>query len=250
MLKMTTDPRTPGQLTLDIGLTPRAALGRADFVEGAANAAAAAALRRWRDWPGGRLALIGPAASGKTHLVEIWRAESGAPAVAAAGIRPEDPPGLVASGAVAVEDVDRLAELEPAARARAERGLFHLVNLAAEQQVPLLVTGRNAPRRWSVETPDLASRLQTFALAELAAPDDILLGAVLRKHFADRHLLAPEPVIAYLLKRMERSFAAALAVVEALDAASHRDARTITRATAGAVLDELARRRGTVAEGE
>jgi chromosomal replication initiation ATPase DnaA len=82
----------------------------------------------------------------------------------------------------------------------------------------------------------------------IGAPDDDLLGAVLVKQLADRQIRVDQDVVAFLTRRMERSFAAARAVVRALDRASLRARRPITMPLARAVLDELAAERA--GEGE
>ena len=53
------------------------------------------------------------------------------------------------------------------------------------------------------------------------------------KLFADRQLAVDESLIAYLVTRMERSFAAARAAVAALDREALRQQRPVTRALAG-----------------
>ena len=50
-------------------------------------------------------------------------------------------------------------------------------------------------------------------MVTMTAPDDALLRAVLIKMFADRQLLVDENLIGYLTTHIERSFAAARAVV-------------------------------------
>ena len=52
---------------------------------------------------------------------------------------------------------------------------------------------------------------------DILPPDEELLGAVLVKHFADRQLRVEPGVITFLLRRMERSFAAAAGIAERLD---------------------------------
>lgn len=223
------------QLPLDLGLARRAAMGRADFLVSGANETALAMLDDWRTWPNGRLALVGPEGAGKTHLAHVWMAESGAERVSAPQLTDADAPGLVAGGAVAVEDADRLAEDAPDQRS-AERALFHLLNLAAVEGCAVLLTGRLAPARWSIATPDLASRLQAIALARIDAPDDALLAAVLAKQFNDRQLRVKETLIKYLLPRMERSFKAAGDIAERLDRAALAAGRPVGRALAAEAL--------------
>jgi chromosomal replication initiation ATPase DnaA len=76
-------------------------------------------------------------------------------------------------------------------------------------------------------------------VVELGPPDDALLRALMVKLFADRQLAVDESLLAYLMNRIERSFAAARAVVEQLDREALRLHRPVTRALA---VDILGRR--------
>ena len=67
---------------LPLPLAAETALGRADFVTAPGNSAALAIIERWPDWPLHALAIYGPVGCGKTHLAEIWRANSEAMRVA------------------------------------------------------------------------------------------------------------------------------------------------------------------------
>ncbi len=229
------------QLPLDLGLMRRTAMGRADFLVSGANETALAMLDDWSSWPNSRLALIGPEGAGKTHLTHVWIAESGAARVNAATLTEADAPRLVAGKTVAIEDADRLAEDAPD-RLAAERALFHLLNLAAAEGGVVLLTGRLAPARWPIATPDLASRLQAIAVARIEGPDDALLGAVLARQFRNRQLRVSETLIKYLLPRMERSFKAAGDVAERLDRAGLAAGRPVGRALAAEALGWTDRR--------
>lgn len=72
------------QLVFDLATRP--ALGRADFFVAPANALALAQVDTWPDWPGRRLAVVGPAGAGKTHLAHVWAARVDALILPAAGI--------------------------------------------------------------------------------------------------------------------------------------------------------------------
>ncbi|MEZ5796256.1 MAG: DnaA/Hda family protein [Paracoccaceae bacterium] len=217
------------QLAFD--LPAQDALTRAAFFVSPANAVALAALDGWRDWPGGKMLLVGPQGAGKTHLAQIWADETGAAQVAAADLAAADLPALAAGARVVVEDAERLAGDGPA-----ETALFHLHNLLAPDG-RLLITAGRPPRDWGLALPDLMSRLQAAPVARLEAPDDALLSAVLVKLFADRQIAVPANLIAYLLARMPRSIQAARGLVAALDAAALEQGRPITRALAGEILD-------------
>ena len=190
---------------LPLPLAYRTAMGEGDFFVSAANADAVAWLDRWPDWPGPQALLIGPPGSGKSHLARIFASRSGATVVEAA------------------EHADPEA-------------LFHAWN-AATPTLPLLMTARTRAADWPHRLPDLASRLAATPLLTIRDPDDALLGAVLAKQFADRGLrLAPE-VAAYVLTRIERSFASLAATIAALDAAALADGRGITVPLARDVLE-------------
>ncbi len=220
------------QTTLALAFPRRRALGRSDFVVSASNAEAAALAADPALWPGGRLALVGPEGAGKTHLARVVMAETGAACAEAARLRVADAPALLAAGAaVVVEDADRMA-----GDAEAERALFHLLNLAAQEGRPALLTGRDAPARWPVLLADLASRLAALPVARIAPPDDALFEAVIAKLFADRALIFEAGLPAYLARRIDHSFAAAAAAVERLDAASLAEGRRITRRLAADAL--------------
>ncbi len=224
----------PEQLVLD--LPARAALGRDDFFVAPSNALAVRMLDSWPEWATGKLALCGPVASGKSHLVQVWAARSGGVVLAAEALAEQDIPTLAEAGAAAVEDVDRLAALPDARRRKSEEALFHLHNRLLGAGGSLLVSGVEAPSRWDIRLPDLASRLRAAEVALLEAPDDALLSAVLVKLFMDRQITVSPDLIGYLLPRMERSFAAARAMVEALDRAGLSKRRAITPRLAGEVL--------------
>lgn len=224
----------PHQLVFDLATRP--ALGRADFFVSPANRLALAQVDTWPDWPGGRLAVAGPAGAGKTHLAHVWAARAGARVIPATALGRLDLAKLPGNAALAIEDADRLAALPgPEARA-AEVALFHLANHLSAGGGGLMVSGRRAPAHWRVGLPDLASRLRAAPVARLDPPDDALLAAVLVKLFADRQIAVAPDLVQYLLARMDRSFEAAEALVAVLDRAGLARRRPITRALAAEIL--------------
>lgn len=214
------------QMTLDLPV--RAALERADFFVAPSNAAALAMIDAPQLWPQGKLLLVGPSGSGKSHLAEVFAHDRQAMIIAASDLfdMPVPPAALV------VEDADRITPDH-------EERLFHLHNRIAEQRGLLLLTARLAPARWGLRLPDLLSRMQGTAIATLNAPDDALLAAVLLKQFSDRQIHVPPAVITYLVGRMDRSFAAACDLVAHLDARALAEGRAVSRAMAAEALDMM-----------
>lgn len=226
----------PRQLTFD--LPSRAALGRDDFFVSPTNALAVAMIDSWESWPERKLALVGAAGSGKTHLAHVWAAEANGRVVSAVELCGQEIDGLASGGArVAVEDVQQIA-----GRIADEQALFHLHNLLLAEGGVLLLTSTTAPNHWRLSLPDLASRMQSTNVAQLTLPDDELLRAVLMKLFADRQLAVSQPVVDYLVTRMERSFDGAQNLVRRLDQAALVHRRPITRAMAAAILDNRTER--------
>ena len=189
-------------------LAYKAADGERDFFVSDANAHAVAYLDRWPDWPRPVALLVGPEGSGKSHLARIFARQTGAEVIDDLG-GPSD-----------------------------DEALFHAWNRAGER--PLLLVSRTPPSVWTVRLPDLKSRLAATPQVAIEAPDDALLVAVMAKQFRDRGLKVGPDVVAYVLARMERSFAKVAEVVEQLDAAALAAGRAVTVPLARAALaDQL-----------
>jgi chromosomal replication initiation ATPase DnaA len=214
------------QLPLD--LAPEPQYGVEDFLVSGSNADAYAMIDAWPQWPGRMLALIGPPASGKSHLAAIWAARSGARSLAARSLAQADVAALAAAGAVAVEDADH-----PDA---STTELFHLLNHADEKQAFLLLTASRPPEAWRAGTPDLASRLCGMPAFAIAEPDDALIRTLFVKLFLDRQLIVDTTLVDYLSVRVERSFAAVRRTVELLDRESLARGKRLSRATAAKML--------------
>jgi chromosomal replication initiation ATPase DnaA len=197
---------------------------RADLIEDASNAQALAWLDRPEAWPGGRLALHGPAGVGKTHMGRALAGARGWRLLEGPALRALPPP---APGGTVLDDAD--AAPDPAA-------LLHLLNLCAERGEGLLLLAREAPARWPVALPDLASRLRATTACAIAMPGEALLAALLAKHFADRQLRVAPEVQAWLLARLPREAGALAEAAARLDRAALRAGTPVTRALARAAL--------------
>jgi chromosomal replication initiation ATPase DnaA len=203
-------------------------LTRDDFLEGPANAAGLALVDSWPEWPNRIMLLVGPQGSGKSHLAAIWAEQAGARSISARALSAAAVPGALATGALVMEDLMRL-DFD-------ERALFHLMNLAREDQAFVLITAREPPSVFQIELRDLRSRLRAVPTVLMLPPDDALFRALIVKFCADRQLAVDETVVSYLAARIERSYAAARQAVELLDSEALRLGRPVTRALAAELL--------------
>lgn len=221
--------QAPQQLTLD--LPHRSATGAEDFLVSGSNGAAVGAIDAWPNWREPVMALVGPPGSGKSHLVEVWRTRSGAPRIAAANL--SDATVQIAGGvtALAIEDADR--------GIGNERVFFHLLNLARELRLQLLVTSRAAPGEIEITLPDLRSRLRALPVVSISGPDEALLRGLLVKLFADRQLDVPPHVVEHVARHLERSTEAASRIVAEIDRLSLAAKRAVTRTLAAEALARI-----------
>jgi len=216
----------PRQLAL--ALPHAESLTRDNFLEGPANTQGLALVDSWQEWPNRTMLLVGSEGSGKSHLATIWAEQAGARSTSAHALTAAAVPGALATGAVVVEDL-KPSDFD-------ERALFHLMNMAREDEAYVLITARAPPSAFEVELRDLRSRLRAVPVVSLLPPDDALFRALIVKFCADRQLTVDEAVVGYLATRIERSYAAARRAVELLDTEALRLGRPITRALAAEVL--------------
>ena len=183
-------------------------------------------------WPFLRLWVWGPAACGKTHLLHLWTARrAGAVLIEAAAIPSIAHDGALPAAGVAIDDADQV---------RDEAALLHVLNIAAERRIPLVLASRPSPARLAAALPDLASRLRATLAVEIGEPDDELLDALLVRLLADRQLPATPALIRYLRVRLPREPGALRQAAALLDEASLAGHRRLTTSLAASLLPGLA----------
>lgn len=220
----------PRQLALE--LPHEESLSRDDFLEGAGNSQALALIDGWPDWPNRVMLLSGAEGSGKSHLAAIWAEIAGARTISAHLLTIENVPVALATGAIVVDDLDP-ATLD-------HRALFHLLNLAREDDAYVLLTCRLPQTLFDIELRDLQSRLRAVPMVTVDPPDDALLRALIVKFCADRQMSVDEALVSYLTTHIERSVAGARRAVVQLDAEALRLRRPVTRALAVDVMRDIA----------
>ena len=178
-----------------------------DFLISESNRAAFDHLKRWSLWPVMATLVTGPRKSGRSLLGRLFVRKTG---------------GRLFDNA---EDHD-------------EEALFHAWNEAQLSRRPLLIVADSPPPVWSVDLPDLRSRLAATPHVEIAGPDDRLIGDLIVKLLGDRGIAVPPEVPAFIVPRIERSYVAVQQVVAALDRAALSHHRRMTVAMAKRALSE------------
>ena len=202
------------QMPLSFPVNP--ALAREDFLVSDSNREALAWIDRWPYWNAPVLYIHGPAGAGKTHLASIWR-------------------GMVGHEAQVIEDIDQ----QIAGNRPQEEILFHLYNRVRQSPGSVLMTGTRPLALVNFAIPDLASRLRGSPQVAIGLPDEDLLRVLLVKLFADRQMRIDVSLIEYIIPRMERSFAAASAIVAELDRISLTEKRPPSLSMARKLLDPM-----------
>ena len=106
----------------------------------------------------------------------------------------------------------------------------------------LLLADRQAPSQWSVQMPDLRSRLTNTSQVIIEEHDDDILERIVRKLYEDKGRDVSHDLIEYLLKYQERSIAAQRIIAAELETAAQRQKADLTKTFAAKYLKEKSKR--------
>ncbi len=211
------------QIPLAIG--PESRPGFDNFVPGA-NAAALQHLRALA-LPSSPVSspvyLWGPAASGKTHLMQALAARCQAEGQRVAWFDAADPEPWALEPGWALVVVDRCEQLGPAA----QHAAFALFEAASAHGVQWLAAGRLPP----VDLPlrdDLRTRLGWGHIFALEPPTDAETRAALRREADHRGIFLSDELMDYLLVRFPRDLGHLMRALDQLDAFGLAKGRRIT----------------------
>lgn len=168
---------------------PKGTAGALTFQVGESNRHAVEHLQRFADWMTPASILLGPPGSGRSTLGQIFATGDGG------------------------EVVDGLSAAD-------EEAVFHAWNRAQAEDGRLLVIADSLEQVQSVRLADLRTRLATAPVVEIGAPDACLVRDLV-EHLLVRRGLMPAPQLGnYVAARLDRSYGAIHAAVEAIDLAS------------------------------
>jgi DnaA family protein len=163
-------------------------------------------------WPAAPVYLWGPAASGKTHLMQALAARCLATGQTAAWFDAADPEPWTLQPHWALVVVDRCEQLEPAA----QHAAFALFEAASAQGVQWLAAGRLPPVDLALRD-DLRTRLGWGHVFSLEPLDDAATRSALRREADHRGIFLPDDVMDYLLARLPRDLGHLMGALDRLD---------------------------------
>ncbi|MGH8312645.1 MAG: DnaA regulatory inactivator Hda, partial [Gammaproteobacteria bacterium] len=134
---------------------------------------------------------------------------------------------------VCVDDVQRVAGIEPW-----QRALFALFNALADKGGSFVASARAAPNAIKRLLPDLASRLSWGPVFQLEPLNDEEKVRALKQRAARRGFELPDDTAHFLLKRQQRDMRSLCATLDALDTASLVAQRRLTLSFVKSFLDK------------
>lgn len=191
-----------------------------DYVVSSHNRHAYGWIDSWPKWSSHCLILYGPKGCGKTHLAHIWAGKSHGQVMGYDDLKGTNLDDLCQKHrAIVIEDLPESFD---------ETLLFHLYNAVKQADGYILMTTETPPQNWSIQLPDLQSRIKSALWSEILPADDDMLLALMRKVFSDEQVLVSEQVLTYILNHQERSFENVLTSVRQINTFALATKRPIT----------------------
>ena len=203
------------------------------------NEALVSVLAELADGNGQGCWLWGPAATGKTHLLQAVCDRAGdqsayVPLGMLADAGPGILEGLASRDLICIDDLDSVA-----GDAAWENAMFDLCNQILDADRILVVSAVMSPRECPIELPDLQSRLvrlPTFRVRPLGDDERVSALQLRAKH---RGLDLPDDTARFLLNRSRRDMASLYDVLDKLDLAALRAKRRLTIPFVKDVMKEM-----------
>jgi DnaA family protein len=172
--------------------------------------------------------LWGPAATGKTHLLQAVCDAAGdraayVPMALLAGAGPAMLEGLEARDVVCIDDID-----EVAADDAWQTALFNLANGLQDRGGRMVVSASAPPRECDFSLADLRSRMSRLAVFQVHPLDEAQRISALQLRAGHRGLELPDETATYLLRRTARDMGSLYDLLDRLDLEALRAQRRLT----------------------
>lgn len=198
-----------------------------NFVVSSSNKLVYEYLLNWPNWSDPFFTIYGPEGCGKTHLAHIWAKYAGASFLSLKELFQTHPGDYINSPIVLETKPDENPDFIDLSDHQ-QVHLFHFYNWMKEKGQFILWICRQPPAKWSIELPDLSSRLKIIPSMEIHSADDELLMGLYVKFFQDRQLIVTPKLIEELVNKGPRSYKKALFLVKYIDQLALQNQREIT----------------------
>ena len=206
----------------------REAKNREDFVVGPSNRDAVKWIDRYPRWRNNGLLIIGPKASGKSHLASVWKRKSFCDTFNHEDVNEENR-NLLNYNNIAIEDIHNISNF---------KFFLHVFNIKKERNLKFLFTSRLNLQEIDIKLEDIKSRLKTLPQALILLPTDDEIKGILLKLFRDKGVFLKQDVINFILIRIERTYIKIQKLVTDVNNLSLQQKKNITIPLIKEVIDK------------
>ena len=180
------------QQTLPLKLLP--SYGRHDFIVGQSNLEAVKWIDNFSKSKVNGLVIIGPSASGKSHLVSTLKNKY---KILEAEEINEENINILNLKDLIIENIEKIEN---------HYFLLHVINVVKEKNFKVLLTSRLPINKLNIKLEDLKSRLLAYSHSKILLPTDDVLRGIIIKISKDKGLLLSDIAINYIISHVERSY--------------------------------------------
>jgi len=202
------------QQTLPLKFLP--SYGRHDFIIGESNIEAVKWVDNFSKSKVNGLVLIGPIASGKSHLISTLKNKY---KILEAEEINEEKINILELKDLIIENIEKIEN---------HSFFLHVINVVKEKNFKVLLTSRLPIKELDIKLEDLKSRLLAYSHSKILLPTDDVLRGIIIKISKDKGLLLSDNVINYILSHLERSYSIINSFITDLDELSLIKKKKIT----------------------
>jgi len=168
-----------------------------DFYVSPSNQEAYDFINSWPHWIKRIANIFGPASSGKSHLLSIFKNKTSCFQVDSSQLNEKIFFEFKTREALIIENLNENIS---------EKILYSLWNIALQDNKYLLITSRKKITLYKFKLQDLASRINSSLIIGINLPSDDLIGVIIAKNFSDKQIKVKKKHIDYIIKRIDRSY--------------------------------------------
>ena len=202
------------QQTLPLKLLP--SYNRHDFIVGESNLEAVKWVENFSKSKVNGLVIIGPSASGKSHLISTLKNEY---KILEAKEINEEKLNILELKDLIIENIEKIEN---------HYFFLHVINIVKEKKFKVLLTSRLPIKDLNIKLEDLKSRLLAYSHSKILLPTDDVLRGIIIKISKDKGLLLSDAIINYILIHVERSYSTINKFINELDQLSLIKKKKIT----------------------